>query len=71
MDLNEVRKRTHLTSSPLAGENQYCSAPIWVGGLTKVPSPSTGEGKGGGECQRRLSIELSPIPPFPARGESV
>jgi hypothetical protein len=35
------------------------------------PLPSTGEGKGGGECQRRLSIELSPIPPFPARGESV
>jgi hypothetical protein len=38
-----------LESSPLAGEGQDRSAPILCGGLNKTPSPSTGEGQGGGE----------------------
>src|SRR2546426_7882768 len=37
-------------------------------GLQRVPSPSTGEGKGGGEGRWRHMPGSSPIPTFPRQG---
>src|SRR5713101_6559343 len=44
---------------------QYCSAQTLLPRLSRIPSPSTGEGQGGGEERWSLSHRLPPPPPPP------